>query len=90
MIKDRFKNATPLELPKGWGLPIASLKRELTGDGWILTGDAASLICPTSGEGIGPAMFSGYTAAQFINVLLKKMISQKVILKIMIGKFINA
>ena len=32
----------------------------------MLTGDAASLVCPTTGEGIGPAMRSGYIAAHFI------------------------
>ncbi len=66
VIKDRFKNAAPLEKPVGWGLPMASLRRKASGNGWLLTGDAASLICPTTGEGIGPAMFSGFIAAQFI------------------------
>ena len=28
-------------------------------------GDAASLVCPTSGEGIGTGMISGYIAAHF-------------------------
>ncbi len=62
----RFKNAEPLEKPVGWGLPLASLGRKASGNGWLLTGDAASLICPTTGEGIGPAMRSGYIAAHFI------------------------
>ena len=66
VMKDRFKNAEPLEKPVGWGLPLASLQRKASGDGWLLTGDAASLICPTTGEGIGPAMKSGYIAAHFI------------------------
>ncbi|MDO8997486.1 MAG: hypothetical protein Q7U77_12735 [Sediminibacterium sp.] len=66
VISKRFLNATPLESIKGCGLPFASLKRKLHGDGWLLTGDAGSLICPTTGEGIGPAMLSGYIAANFI------------------------
>ncbi len=66
VLKDRFKNATPLETPQGWGLPLASLKRKISGNGWLLTGDAGSLIYPTTGEGIGPAMMSGYIAAHFI------------------------
>lgn len=66
VMSDRFKNAEPLEKPAGWGLPLASLQRKASGNGWLLTGDAASLICPTTGEGIGPAMRSGYIAAQFI------------------------
>jgi geranylgeranyl reductase family protein len=66
VMKDRFKNAEPLEKPVGWGLPLASLQRKASGNGWLLAGDAASLICPTTGEGIGPAMRSGYIAAHFI------------------------
>ena len=71
VIKERFKNATPLEKPVGWGLPMASLRRKASGNGWLLTGDAASLICPTTGEGIGPAMLSGFIAAQFIERAVK-------------------
>jgi len=71
VMKERFKNAQPLEKPMGWGLPMASLRRKAHGDGWLLTGDAASLICPTTGEGIGPAMLSGYIAAHFIERAVK-------------------
>jgi len=66
VIKERFKNATPLEKPMGWGLPLASLRRQASGEGWLLAGDAASLISPTTGEGIGPGMLSGMIAAHFI------------------------
>ncbi len=65
-LAHRFKNATPLEKPMGWGLPLASQKRKACGDGYLLVGDAASLICPTTGEGIGPGMLSGFIAAQYI------------------------
>ncbi len=65
-LKDRFKNAKPLEKPVGWGLPLASQGRKASGDGYILTGDAASLVCPTTGEGVGPGMMSGYIAAHYI------------------------
>ena len=68
----RFKNAEPLEEPKGWGIPMATLNRRAYGDGWLLTGDAASLVCPKSGEGIGPAMLSGYIAAHYIERAVKK------------------
>lgn len=64
-IAGRFKNAQLLEQPKGWGIPMATLNRKAHGDGWLLTGDAASLVCPKSGEGIGPAMISGYVAAHY-------------------------
>ena len=66
VMSHRFKNAEPLDKPAGWGLPLASLQRKASGNGWLLAGDAASLICPTTGEGIGPAMRSGYIAAHFI------------------------
>lgn len=65
-IAQRFANATPLEKPVGWGLPLASQQRKSWGDGYLLTGDAAAMICPTTGEGIGPGMISGYIAAHFI------------------------
>ncbi len=63
IIAPRFKNAKPLEESKGWGLPLASRLRKAYGDNFLLLGDAASLIHPLSGEGIGSAMVSGYIAA---------------------------
>jgi flavin-dependent dehydrogenase len=62
----RFKNAKPNETVKGWGIPMSGKGRKAYGDGWLLLGDAASLVCPTSGEGIGSGMISGYTAAKFL------------------------
>ncbi|MEM6645009.1 MAG: NAD(P)/FAD-dependent oxidoreductase [Bacteroidota bacterium] len=61
----RFANARPLGTPKGWGLPLASKPKPMAGDGWMLLGDAASLIDPFTGEGIGNAMVSGMHAAQW-------------------------
>ena len=60
---ERFKDARPLGPVKGWGLPLGSKPRPLSGDGWMLVGDAASLIDPFTGEGIGNAMISGERAA---------------------------
>ena len=71
-IAHRFKNSVALEQPKGWGIPMATLNRKAHGDGWLLTGDAASLVCPKSGEGIGPAMISGFVAAQYAKRALEK------------------
>ncbi len=62
----RFKNAQPLETVKGWGIPMSGNERKAYGDGWLLLGDAASLVCPTSGEGIGSGMISGYVASKFL------------------------
>ncbi|MCB9262623.1 MAG: geranylgeranyl reductase family protein [Flavobacteriales bacterium] len=57
-ISKRFKNAKPLESVKGWGLPLGSKKRELAHNRILFCGDAASLIDPFTGEGIGNAMIS--------------------------------
>ena len=62
----RFKNAQALETAKGWGIPMAGCRRKAYGDGWLLVGDAASVVSPTSGEGIGTGMFSGFIAAHFL------------------------
>lgn len=66
LLAPRFAAAEPLEKPIGWGLPLASRRRPASGEGWLLLGDAASLVCPTSGEGIGTGMMSGYIAAHFL------------------------
>lgn len=65
LMAPRFRNAEALEEPVGWGIPLASRRRRAFGDGYLLAGDAASLVCPTSGEGIGTGMISGYIAAHF-------------------------
>jgi menaquinone-9 beta-reductase len=70
VLAPRFAEATPLEKPKGWGLPLASLKRKTFGDGYLLVGDAASLVGPTSGEGIGTGMMSGFIAASFLRAAI--------------------
>jgi flavin-dependent dehydrogenase len=63
-LKERFKNAKPLEQMKGWGLPLGAKRRNISGDHFLLTGDAASLIDPFTGEGISNAMLSGMYAAE--------------------------
>ena len=49
---------------QGFGLPLGSKKRQLSGNGYMLTGDAASLIDPLTGEGIANAILSGAVAAE--------------------------
>ncbi len=63
-LKERFKYAELDGKIAGWGLPLGSKKRPLSGDHFILTGDAASLIDPFTGEGIGNAGVSGMVAAR--------------------------
>ncbi|HZI23539.1 MAG TPA: geranylgeranyl reductase family protein, partial [Chryseolinea sp.] len=65
-LMERFRHARPLETVKGYGLPLGSKKRVLSGNRFLLTGDAASLIDPFSGEGIANAIRSGRIAAAHI------------------------
>jgi flavin-dependent dehydrogenase len=65
-IKDRFADAVIEGGIEGWGLPLGSKKRPLSGNRFLLTGDAGSLIDPFTGEGIGNAMVSGLVAARVI------------------------
>jgi flavin-dependent dehydrogenase len=64
VFKDRFDDAEMIGEIKGWGLPLGSESRDISGDKLMLTGDAASLIDPFTGEGIGNAMLSGMKAGQ--------------------------
>jgi geranylgeranyl reductase family protein len=63
-FKERFANAEPLEEPKGWNLPVGSLHRKCFGNGFLLLGDAAGLIDPFTGEGIGNALYSAKIGVQ--------------------------
>jgi flavin-dependent dehydrogenase len=58
-LKNRFKDATLLGDIRGYGLPLGSRKVTMSGERFMLCGDAASLIDPLTGEGIGQAMVSG-------------------------------
>ncbi len=62
-FKERFANATRDGAVQGMGLPLASKRRPLSGDGYLLVGDAGHLIDPFTGEGISHAMISGVHAA---------------------------
>lgn len=64
VFRERFADAKEVEgSRRGWLLPLGSKHRPIAGDGWMLIGDAAALIDPFSGEGIGNAMVSGRLAA---------------------------
>jgi flavin-dependent dehydrogenase len=72
LFKDRFADATPLDEVHAWNLPLASYRKKCAGNGWMLIGDAASLIDPLSGEGVGNAMLSAKLASQVFIEALKK------------------
>jgi flavin-dependent dehydrogenase len=61
---ERFSEAKPLEKAKGWNLPLGSIHRKNYGNGFMLLGDAAGIIDPFTGEGIGNALVSGKIAAE--------------------------
>ncbi|MCB9496818.1 MAG: NAD(P)/FAD-dependent oxidoreductase [Fibrobacteria bacterium] len=63
LFQERFARAKPMERPVQWELPLGSKRRRMFGDGWLLAGDAAGLIDPFTGEGVGAAMHSGKMAA---------------------------
>lgn len=63
-LKSKFSNATRVSPIEGFGLPLGSRIGIISGDRFMLTGDAASLIDPISGDGIGNAMLSGKLAAE--------------------------
>ena len=63
-FKKRFEDAVQLEKPVGWNLPLGTKHRLNHGDGFMLLGDAAGLVDPFTGEGIGNAMVSAKYAIQ--------------------------
>lgn len=71
LFKERFKNAEKLTDIKGWVLPFGSFKRKLHGPGYFLVGDAASLVDPFSGEGVGNAMTSAKFVSEIIDEAIK-------------------
>ncbi|UCH11574.1 MAG: NAD(P)/FAD-dependent oxidoreductase [Fidelibacterota bacterium] len=63
-FRERFTNAEPKEEPVGWNLPVGSKHRQMVGNGFMLLGDAAGLIDPFTGEGIGNALYSAKYAIE--------------------------
>lgn len=62
-LKNRFSNSSLIGNIEGAPLPLCSKKLKISGEMYMLCGDAASIIDPLSGEGIGQAMISGRYAA---------------------------
>lgn len=65
-LAPRFKNAEQISEYKGAGIPLGSRRVKLFGQRYIITGDAAHLVDPLTGEGMFPALASGKLAASHI------------------------
>ena len=63
-FRARFERAEVVDEVRGWNIPTADWTRTIHGNGFVLVGDAAGLVDPFSGEGIGNAMTSGKIAAE--------------------------
>ena len=71
-LSARFRSAKLVDDVTGFGLPLGGIQRNVSGHRFMLCGDAASLIDPLTGEGIGNAMLSGmYAARQAVNCFTK-------------------
>jgi flavin-dependent dehydrogenase len=68
----RFAQSTQIGKLEGFGLALGSRRVPMSGDHFLLIGDAASLIDPASGEGISNAIVSGKVAAETIVVAFEK------------------
>jgi len=71
-IRERFSDANPMGKIVGYPLPLGSKKYTRSGDHFMLLGDAAHLVDPITGEGVGNAMYSGWIAAEQVGQCLSK------------------
>lgn len=58
-LSSRFEAAQPEGIPEVSLLPLGSRKLRISGERFMICGDAASLADPATGEGIGHAVLSG-------------------------------
>lgn len=66
LIAPRFRQAVMTGKPGARGLALSRKLDNLSGDRFLLLGDAALLVDPFTGEGVGNAMASGESAAHVI------------------------
>ncbi|WP_353485145.1 geranylgeranyl reductase family protein [Haliscomenobacter sp.] len=71
-LRGRFDESMQEGKLEGFGLALGSRRVPMSGDHFLLIGDAASLIDPASGEGISNAIVSGKVAAETIVTAFKK------------------
>jgi geranylgeranyl reductase family protein len=71
-LKERFSGAVRESQWEAHRIPFFTGTRKLSGDHFMLLGDAAQLVDPFTGEGIGNAVLSGYIAAEVACQCLEK------------------
>lgn len=70
-LKERFANATMETKIQGYPLPVGMKRKPISGDRFMLAGDAAGLLDPATGEGMGNAAITGMFAARQATECLK-------------------
>lgn len=63
-VKNKFKQAIIPEYIKGFALPLGTERKKVSGNRFMLCGDAATLIDPIGGNGIDHTIWSGIFAAE--------------------------
>jgi menaquinone-9 beta-reductase len=71
-LKERFKDAEQVGKLEGSALHLGTKTRAISGDGYMLAGDAGGLIDLISANGIPQAMISGKFAAEQAAIALEK------------------
>jgi geranylgeranyl reductase family protein len=70
-LRERFKSAEQIAPVQAYRLPLWDGRRTLSGERFLLAGDAASMIDPVTGEGIGHAAITGMYAARQVERSLR-------------------
>lgn len=71
-IAPRFSNAKQIGKFEAWRIPLGTKKRKISGERFLLAGDAAYIVDAFTGEGIGNALRSGRVAADHIKECFEK------------------
>ena len=66
ILRGCFEGSEQIGKIEGFGLPLGSRRVTMSGNHFLLAGDAASLIDPASGDGISNAIISGKVAGETI------------------------
>jgi len=72
IIQKRLEGAVPADQIKGHVIHSLDKKRPLSGNRFLLVGDAAAMADPFTGEGVGNALRSGRIAAEHIQQCMQK------------------